>query len=368
MLTTLLAPILMNSQAPVAATVRVPLAVEFLATTGVVESQPISAGMDWDEVVVSWNVSNPDQAWLKVEVQALWPERNSRWYTLADWTGNMAKGPRASVPDQKDGDGEVQIDLLQTARSCQTLRIRLTTRKTAEGSDPKLKLLCVNFFNSKAKPHRSESVKSAWGKTLDVPPRAQGPYEFGRLQYDPDRVSEGFKTWFSKVKEAQYCSPASVSMVSGHWAKELGRRELDCPVPRAIESVFDEKYPGTGNWPFNTALLGSLEGMRAYVARLADVADLERLIDAGIPVVCSVSANLLKGKPAKEDGHLVVLIGFDREGNPVFNDPGDSSQIRRTYLRQNFQKAWNYSKRTVYVCHPERMKLPKSLAPSVLVD
>lgn len=368
MIAPLLATVLMSQSVQFSSLVRVPLSPQFGSEISVVESESTRPGMDWDEAIVSWNVSNLDQAWLKIEAQGVWPDKVSRWYVLADWTGDLAKGPRASIPGQKDADGEVQTDLLKLYRSCPEMRLRVSSRKVGVGPEPNLKLLAVSFSNSKAPSPEPNSDRTAFGKVIEVPRLAQGPYEFGKLAYDPNKVSATFKDWFGKVKEAQYCSPTCVSMVASHWGAKLKRMDLMATVPQVVAGVYDEKYPGTGNWPFNTAYLGSFEGMRSYVTRLNSLADLETLIAKGIPVVCSVSSNLLKGKPAGGDGHLVVLVGFEKNGDPVFNDPGKTDQIRRTYKRADFTKAWNQSKRTVYICHPESLKLPKLLGPSVLLD
>lgn len=368
MIAPLLATVLMSQSAQFSSLVRVPASPRFDSEVSVVESEVIRPGIEWDEAIVSWNVANSDQAWLKVEAQGVWTDKTSRWYVLADWTGDMAKGPRASVPDQKDADGEVQTDLLKFNKSCQELRLRITSRKVGEGPEPKLNLLAVSFSNSKASPAELNSDGTAFGKIIEVPRLAQGPYEFGKLEYNSARVSTSFKEWFGKVKEAQYCSPTCVSMVANHWAAKQKQSEMFVQVPQAVAGVFDEKYPGTGNWPFNTAYLGSFEGLRSYVTRLASISDLETLIASDIPVICSVSSNLLKGRPPGGDGHLIVLVGFDKDGDPVFNDPGKTDQIRRTYKRADFSKAWNQSKRTVYICHPESTKLPKLTEPSVLLE
>jgi len=368
MIVPLLATALMSQSPVFSSLLRVPVSPKFEGEISVVESEPIRTTLGWKEVIVSWNVANTDQAWMKIEAQGVWTDRMSRWYVLADWTGDLAKGPRTSIPNQKDADGEVQTDLLKFNESCQELRLRITSKKMGDGPEPKLKLLIVSFSGSTPPPPEPKSDRSAYGKIIEVPRLAQGPYEFGKLEFNPDKVSASFKTWFSKVKEAQYCSPTCVSMIANHWASKLNRADLAVQVRQVVAGVFDEQYPGTGNWPFNTAYLGSFEGMRSYVARLTSIADLEKLVSAGIPVICSVSSNLLKGKPAGGDGHLVVLVGFDKDGDPVFNDPGKTDEIRRTYSRENFIKAWNQSKRTVYICHPDSIKLPRLTEQSVLLD
>jgi hypothetical protein len=356
----LLASVAMIPAPPFTALVQVPVPAKPTAEPFTVPI--VRPGFEWNEAIVSWNVQNPDNAKLKVEVEV----RGNR-YVLADWTGDMAKGPRASVPNQKNEDGEVQTDLLHLNKPADSLTLRIHLQQPWPGTEPILKLLTISFSNIESKPE-SEDGPLKIGKILEPPQKGQGPYELGKLQYRPERASAAFATWFKKVKDAQYCSPTSVSMVLGYWAQKLNRPELAVDVPDIVTGVFDEKYPGTGNWPFNTALMGSYSGICAYVTRLGKIQDLEKLIDADVPVVCSVALNLLlgNGKPPGGDGHLVVLVGFDKDGDPVFNDPAKADQVRRTYKRENFRKAWSNAHRTVYICHPERYLLPALSENSVL--
>ena len=157
------------------------------------------------------------------------------------------------------------------------------------------------------------------------------------------------------------CSPTVVSMLLAFWAKELRHPELDRDVPEVQQGVFDPNWPGTGNWPFNTAFAGTVPGMRAYVARLTDISELEAWIASGKPVATSVSYDLLRGKGKKgaSDGHLVVLVGFDEHGDPVFNDPGRSTEVRQTYKRADFDAAWATSGRTVYLIYPKFGLVPE---------
>lgn len=354
----LLASVAMMSAPPFSALVQAPVPAK--PTRDPFTVLIVRPGFDWNEAIVSWNIQNPDNAKLKVEVEV-----RNKWYVLADWTGDMAKGPRASIPKQKDEEGEVQTDLLHLNKPTDSLSLRVHMQQPWPGTEPVLKLLTISFCNTQAKPEGDDGPVKV-GKILDVPQKGQGPYEFGKLKYRPERASPAFETWFKgTTKDAQYCSPTSVSMVLGYWAQKLDRPELAVDVPEVVTGVFDEKYPGTGNWPFNTAHMGSYPGMFAYVTRITTIQDLEKLIEADVPVVCSVALNLLlgNGKPAGGDGHLVVLVGFDQDGNPVFNDPAKADQVRRTYKRENFRKAWN---RTVYICHPEGYRLPELSEKTVL--
>ena len=152
-------------------------------------------------------------------------------------------------------------------------------------------------------------------------------------------------------------------MILAHWAGVLRRPELDVPVPEVARAVYDRNWPGTGNWPFNTAFAGQFEGLRAYVTRLADLREIEDWVAAGVPVAASVSFDLLNGKAADlGNGHLVVVVGFTETGDMVVNDPWPDpkgvNSVRKTYPRQAFLRAWARSRHTVYLIHPQTVRPP----------
>ncbi|MEI8281541.1 MAG: hypothetical protein WCG75_03960 [Armatimonadota bacterium] len=58
---------------------------------------------------------------------------------------------------------------------------------------------------------------------------------------------------------------------------------------------------------------------------------------------------------------MVIVVGFEDDGTPIFNDPAFKAGVRKTYKRADFEKAWCFSKRTVYLMTPDRAKLPRDL-------
>ncbi len=301
----------------------------------VLVSPRIEADINWDEMVASWNFGGRTEAGLTVEAKVIYPERETRWYHLGNWALNPGKNSRASVKAQTDTDGRVDTDTLKLREPARALRMRITLRGTTNGSA--LKFLGLSLCDSRANRELLEPNRKAWGRTLTVKERSQVNY--------PDGINE-------------WCSPTSTSMLLSYWAAALNRKELDYDVPEVARGVNDPNWPGTGNWPFNTAFAGAHEGMRAYVARFSDVSELEDWIEAGVPVAVSVAYGYLKGKAEKANGHLVVCIGFDENGNIVANDPG-RSQVRQVYPRENLVKAWAESENTVYLIYPEHWKVPQ---------
>ena len=154
-------------------------------------------------------------------------------------------------------------------------------------------------------------------------------------------------------------------MVLAYWSAVLKRPELNVELADAAGGIYDKNWPGTGNWSFNAAFAGKFDGMRAYVTRLADVAELETWVAAGVPPVVSVSYDLLHGrKQGQSNGHLVVCIGFTEKGDAIINDPWaelkKSDPVRYVIPRANLVKAWARSRQTVYLIHPETWPVPKS--------
>jgi len=99
--------------------------------------------------------------------------------------------------------------------------------------------------------------------------------------------------------------------------------------------------------------------MQAFVTRLSDIAELEDWIAQGLPVGISVCYDRLRGKGPGPNGHLVVCVGFTKEGDVVINDPGTSKNVRKVFPRKSLQYAWAYSHNTAYVVYPKGTALPK---------
>ena len=301
----------------------------------ILTSPEIKTRIQWTELIASWNAEMPASTYLKIEVRALYPGRPTKWYVMGRWSGDPALHPRESVRDQKDDDGNVDTDTLVLNRASERLQLRLTLGGEA-GQTPTLKFLSVSLLDGQAKPAPLPPNKNAWGKTIDVPERSQMAYENGGV----------------------LCSPTTVSMLLAHWSKELKQPDLDRDVPEVVTGVFDPKWGGTGNWVFNTAYAGSFQGLRAYTARLSDVAELEDWVAQGIPVGLSLCYNRLRGKSRVPSGHIVVCVGFTENGDAIINDPGTSKNVRKIFPRANLIDAWAYSKNAAYFIYPEKAKLP----------
>lgn len=304
----------------------------------VLTSPELEPPLPWDQLVVSWNAALPAAAFLRVEARALTEGRATKYYTLGLWSGDAEQHPRESVKDQDDADGGVDTDTLVLHHPAARVQLRITTSPGAEGA---IRFIGLSFLDSRVRPAPLPPNRAAWGKVISAPERSQVSYPGG----------------------LGWCSPTCVSMDLAHWSQVLGRPELDKDVPDVARGVYDKAWGGTGNWPFNTAFAGSFPGIRAYVSRFSDVSELEDWIAAGIPVIVSVSYDLLKGKTeAKDAGHLILCVGFTEHGDIIVNDPWarleQGETVRKTFSRQHLITAWQNSHNTVYLIYPETATLP----------
>jgi len=151
--------------------------------------------------------------------------------------------------------------------------------------------------------------------------------------------------------ERGWCSPASLSMVHAFFGHDLD-------VASTARAIFDSAYNGTGNWAFNVAFSGEL-GLQGVVAYLRNLDHARAFLERGVPVILSYSwrNGELPGAPLDHsDGHIVVLRGFDKDGNPLINDPAHDA-IRVTYPREDIEHVWLRNQGVSYIIAPTDIPL-----------
>ena len=330
-------------------------------------------GFDATQLIASWNAQTPDDTWLQVEMQGRTASgATTMWYTMGRWALGDGDIIRTSVPDQEDANGYVDVDTF-VANSGQRLRsfqLRVTLYREA-GKRVSPKLAMAGAMTS-AIPDRftvpTSPPAGAWGRELPVPPYSQNIHVGEYPEY-----GGGGEAW---------CSPTSTAMVVSYWGRGPSDEDMswvdpsyaDPQVDHAARFIYDKDYDGTGNWPFNTAYAATF-GLAAHVTRLGSLAELERYILAGVPVITSQSflASELDGAGYGTAGHLMVIIGFTEDGDVIANDPASSSDsaVRNVYKREQFENIWLRTKRydadgdvaggsggVAYIIAPVGTKLP----------
>lgn len=300
------------------------------------------------ELIPSWNAETPPGTWIEVRLRARLDGRWTRWYDLGAWSSDGGPGRRQSVSGQRDADGRVLTDTLALSAPAEAYQLALALRSDDPARTPTVTLAAVLSSAPSPVARSVEPSHAAWGAVLDVPERSQMVYPGGG------------PVW---------CSPTSTSMVLAYWAERLGRPGLNRPVPEVAAAVYDPVYRGNGNWPFNTAYAGR-DGLTAYVSRMSALGQVERWIEAGVPVVASLAwspGELGNASVPSTNGHLLVVVGFTAAGDVVVNDPAADPRlgqsVRRVYGRAQFERLWlTHSGGTVYLIYPETLTPPREAA------
>jgi len=333
-------------------------------------SDPVITPFAFDELVASWNAATPEGTWIKTELQATGSGRTTKWYTLGIWASGDGTIHRTSVPAQGDADGFVAIDTFirsSKAAPLTSYQLRVSLyRADAAASSPTPTVRFIGAMTSAASDFAIPSVPLGVIHELAVPQLSQEVHRGEFSVYDG-----GGEAW---------CSPTSTAMVLDYWkivagypnsgptAAQLnafpGPSYADGQVDYAARYVYDYNYKGAGNWPDNAAYAASFAGMNGFVTRLRSLAEAERFIAAGIPLVASINGKLPGFLFKKTSGHLLVIRGFTKAGDVITNDPAVLADTdgRVLYGRADFENVWlGGSAGIVYVIYPDGVLLPPNV-------
>ncbi len=315
------------------------------------------------QAVASWNAATPGGTWVQTELHGLTSAGTiTKWYVMGRWAADDAAFSRTSLGGQGDADGTVDIDTFIAAAGTGLVswQLRLTLyRPVGEGGTPTVR--SVGAMASRL-PDAARYPTSTPGSVRDVVlPVPQFSQDIHTGQYP--QWDNGGEAW---------CSPTSTSMVVAYWGTGPTAADYawvdpsyaDPWVDFAARNTYDNHYTGCGNWPFNTAYAARF-GLQTFVTRMRSFNEVEPFIAAGIPVVVSAAfkKNEVPGATYSTNGHLMVIVGFTADGDPVMNDPATATDagVRKVFGRPEFETAWrNTSGGTVYIIHPANVALPPS--------
>ncbi len=331
-------------------------------------SPTVPVGFGASQLVASWTADTPHGTWMQVEMRGrTGAGAGTKWYVMGRWAAddpsNGGDIHRTSVPNQADADGDVSIDTFIAKSSLTSYQLRVTLYRLP-GKHVLPVLRSVGAMASLVPDRKTVPVSplgGAEGIELKVPPYSQNIHKGQYPEYDG-----GGEAW---------CSPTSTSMVVSYWKHGPSKKDMswvdpsyqDPQVDYAARNAYDYNYEGTGNWPFNPAYAGRF-GLNGFVTRLRSVNELEQFIKAGIPVVTSQSfkADELPGAGYSTNGHLFVVVGFTKSGDPIINDPASSSDavVRNVYPRANYENVWLRSSSSggiAYIMYPKGHRLPANI-------
>ena len=316
---------------------------------------------EFSELIASWEATTQGGAWIEVSVRGRTATgTRSSWDVLGRWAGWDRFVQRTSVPGQGDDLADVNVDTWRADSTLDGWQLRVTLLRRPGTAGPRVDAVGAMASRRPATDGVATSEPGPGSGVRLAVPRYSQMVHSGHYP----RWGGGGQAW---------CSPTSTSMVLGYYdalptPKDYAWVPDDHRAPwvdHAARSTYDADYSGTGNWPFNTAYAATRTD-RAFVTRLRNLREAGLFIEAGIPLVASVSfgPGELDGAPiSSTNGHLLVIVGFTDDGDVVVNDPAarTAKGVRRTYDRGQFEDVWlPTSGGLVYVIADAEHPLPAS--------
>jgi hypothetical protein len=292
--------------------------------------------MPFTQLIFSWNAVRPAHGALifYAQVRDKESQKWGSWHKMMSWGHNVQR----SFEDKKQRGNLSSYHFVRLEVDKESLadafRIRVEREEGAQLSSLRSFVVSVTNLTAFVTEKISELQELSSVVVKGVPVVSQFMLDHSQA----DRL----------------CSPTSCSMV----ASFLGKKTVS-PILFA-DGVYDEGLGVYGSWPFNTAQIFEAlqEKVSASVVRMDSFKQLHTQLIKGMPVVVSVRG-FLRGAPKSYDnGHLLVVVGWDAQRREVVcNDPAHKTdaEVRSQYALSDFLAAWERSRRLTYLIEPERI-------------
>ena len=281
------------------------------------------------QLVFSWNAFRPTEGFFSfyVQVRDGTTKQWGIWHHMADW----GKDIQRSFLSKSDGFSSHIYVRLETddKKGADAFRIRIEPHNSAclalvHGFSVALS----NFNLFKAESHSTAGKELISVCCADVPLIAQ----FALDHEDKGRI----------------CSPVSCSMVM-HYLTGQYKDPLEF-----MAGVFDSGLGVYGSWPCNMAhAFECCEGkVNFFVRRMNSFSDVHQQLVQGLPVIVSVRGALPGAFKPFPHGHLMVIVGWDKDTREVLcHDPACESpeKVFKRYPLEDFLRAWECSHRLAYI-------------------
>lgn len=279
------------------------------------------------QLVFSWNIVRPEEGYFSfyVQVRDAQSRRWGTWHHMADWGFDVQK-TYLSKSDGISSFVHVRLEM-NDKKVADAFRIKIVPYKNASLSLVHNIAVALSDFTL-FKPENMTNSELQSIHIKDMPTIAQ----FALEHEDNSRI----------------CSPVSCTMLTQY----LTGHYVD-PLQFAAQS-FDTGLGVYGSWPCNTAhAFEECKGaLYFFVRRMNAFADLHEQLCRGIPVVVSVRGNLPGALKSFPHGHLLVVVGWDKQTSHILcHDPAAESDehVFKRYPIADFLKAWECSHRLSYV-------------------
>lgn len=287
------------------------------------------------QLVFSWNAFRPQKGHyiFYAQVRNAKNKKWSKWHRMMMWGADVQKS-FITQSDKVSNYQHVRLELL-AGHVADGFAIKV---EAVDGADLSLlKSFSVNVSNFNDFAPENETImdikRSVYIKKVPC---------FSQFELNHPR-NDGL------------CSPTSCAMLTSY----LLSRTID-PIEFAEKSL-DTGLDKYGSWPFNMAhAFERSEGTVSFaVTRLNSFTNLHDHLCKGIPVVVSVRGQLPGAPRVYQNGHLLIVVGYDSKNKEVIcHDPAvpDAQLCKKRYPLKSFMNAWERSHRLAYLADRIQMK------------
>ncbi len=300
--------------------------------SGTWTSDIIETAFPFTELIPSWNATVPRDTgvFFQVKTRNAADGQWSPWLYIGQWGRTPATDPMDRVVRFDRGMVNVDNLTLDEPANAYQFRATLLSFDMSHEVNPSIRRITVSYSGVVddagereriARTDRSEpsvpwGPRGDWARSLPVPFRAQGIE--------------------AKPLAGQICSPTSTSMVMAYCG-------VDLPTEQNALAIYDEEHDMFGNWGRAVQRAGSL-GLDAWLQRFRNWDQVKAMIARGQPIVAGIKFK--KGEfpsalYSETDGHLIVIRGFTKAGDPIVNDPADRNKGNGVvYKADDLARAW----------------------------
>lgn len=285
----------------------------------------------FNQLLFSFNAFRPQAGYFSfsVQVQDARTKKWGTWHKMIDWGADMQRSYMSGKPG-KQQYLFVRLELGQ--RVAQAFRIKVASYDHANLSLMKgfsVTISDLNKFKHEGFPKYTHQLSAVH---IDGVPKLS---QF-LVEHPNNNV---------------LCSPTSCSMLTNFMCK------TPIDVAGFATSAFDHGLQQFGSWPFNMAhAFERCTGSCYFInTRLHSFQALHAQLKRGIPVVVSVRGELSGAPQRYDNGHLLVVVGFDPKKKAVIvHDPAakELEEVQRMYPLKSFLEAWERSRRLAYLADP----------------
>ena len=276
-------------------------------TEGSVTFKPQSAIESFNQGLPSWNGFAKEDLNASFKVQMRFKTSNGwqSWVTVGYWDKEIW----SSYGSTTFTGGKVDIDYVKVYSYIKEFQFKvLFKRNNVDITAPSIKQL--SFVVSDSKTTSNVDITKI---VNDNPPEIFIDTEF-IYQYSVDDEIGG-----------SICSPTTTAMILKSYDIEID------PYDFAVKTR-DLYWKLYGVWPRNVQH-AHMHGLKGNVTRYRTWSEAYEVLNNGGRIAMSL------GKPLY-GGHLIMLAGFDSNGNAILHDPGKRTGYKKTYNKKDISESW----------------------------